>query len=101
MRHGLHMITIRGRVIASIPRSGLSIPRCLMKLSNAEVYEYQKIILSLNDLLDGKDPDIVLPAVISYLAAGGAFSGIEKKKFISFFVSQVDRAYEEFDRRQV
>ena len=52
-------------------------------------------------LLDGKDPDIVLPAVISYLAAGGAFSGIEKKKFISFFVSQVDRAYEEFDRRQV
>ena len=88
-------------MIASTPRNGFSIPRCLMKLSNSEVYEYQKIILSLNDLLDCKDPDIVLPAVISYLAAGGAFSGIEKKKFISFFVSQVDRAYEEFDRRQV
>ena len=91
---------IGGRAIASTPSNGFSIARCLMKLSNAEVYEYQKIILSLNDLLDGKDPDIVLPAVISYLAAGGAFSGIEKKKFISFFVSQVDRAYEEFDRRQ-
>jgi hypothetical protein len=92
---------IGGRVIASTPRSGFSIPRCLMKLSNSEVYEYQKIILAMNDLLDGKDQDIVIPAVISYLAAAGAFSGVEKKKFISFFVSQVDKAYEEFDRRQV
>jgi hypothetical protein len=71
-----------------------------MKLSNAEVYEYQKIILAMNDLLDGKGQDIVIPAVISYLAAAGAFSGVEKKKFISFIVAQIDRAYEELERRK-
>jgi len=72
-----------------------------MKLSDKEVYEYQKIILGLEDLLADRDPNIVLPAVMTYLAAGGAISGVEKKKFISLFVSQTDRAYEEFDRRQV
>lgn len=72
-----------------------------MKLSNEEVYEYQKIVLSISNALEGQDPDIVIPAVVSYLAAAGAFSGTEKKKFISFFVAQVDRAYEELDRRKV
>lgn len=72
-----------------------------MKLSNAEVYEYQKIIMGMDKLFDGKDTVLIIPAVISYLAAAGAFSGVEKKQFISFIVAQIDRAYEELDRRKV
>jgi hypothetical protein len=72
-----------------------------MKLSNERIYEYQKIIMGMDELFDGQDTELIIPAVISYLAAAGAFSGVEKKKFISFIVAQIDRAYEELERRQV
>lgn len=72
-----------------------------MKLSNERIYEYQKIIMGMDELFDGKDTVLIIPAVISYLAAAGAFSGVEKKKFISFIVAQIDRAYEELERGQV
>jgi hypothetical protein len=71
-----------------------------MKLSNERIYEYQKIIMGMDELFDGQDTELIIPAVISYLAAAGAFSGVEKKKFISFIVAQIDRAYEELERRQ-
>jgi hypothetical protein len=41
----------------------------------------------------------VIPAVMAYLAAAGAFSGAEKKEFISYVVAQIDNAFDEFDRR--
>ena len=72
-----------------------------MKLSNERIYEYQKIIMGMDELFDGQDTELIIPAVISYLAAAGAFSGVEKKRFISFIVAQIDRAYEELERRQV
>jgi hypothetical protein len=71
-----------------------------VKLSNERIYEYQKIIMGMDELFDGQDTELIIPAVISYLAAAGAFSGVEKKKFISFIVAQIDRAYEELERRQ-
>jgi len=71
-----------------------------MKLSDKEVYEYQKIVLGLEDLFDGLSMNAVIPAVMAYLAAAGAFSGVEKKKFISYVVAQIDNAFDEFDRRR-
>jgi hypothetical protein len=71
-----------------------------MKLSDEQIYEYQKIILGMEDLFSGKSVDAIIPAVMAYLAAAGAFSGVEKKAFISYIVAQVDNAYEEFERRK-
>ena len=71
-----------------------------MKLSDEQIYEYQKIILGMEDLFSGKSVDAIIPAVMAYLAAAGAFSGVEKKAFISYVVAQIDNAYEEFDRRK-
>jgi hypothetical protein len=70
-----------------------------MKLSDKEAYEYQKIVLGLEDLFDGLSMNAVIPAVMAYLAAAGAFSGAEKKEFISYVVAQIDNAFDEFDRR--
>lgn len=71
-----------------------------MKLSDEQIYEYQKIILGMEDLFSGKSVDAIIPAVMAYLAAAGAFSGVEKKAFISYVVAQIDNAYDEFDRRK-
>ena len=70
-----------------------------MRLSDEEIREYQSIILNLENVFDGKSVHSIIPAVMAYLAAAGAFSGVEKKKFISYVVAQIDSAYEEFDRR--
>ncbi len=72
-----------------------------MRLSDEKIYEYQKIILGMEDLFHGKSVDAIIPAVMAYLAAAGAFSGVEKKQFISYCVAQIDNAYEEFERRKV
>ena len=71
-----------------------------MKLSDEQIYEYQKIILDMENLFSGKSVDTIIPAVVAYFAAAGAFSGVEKKAFISYIVAQVDNAYEEFERRK-
>lgn len=72
-----------------------------MRLSDEKIYEYQKIILGMEDLFHGKSVDAIIPAVMAYLAAAGAFSGVEKKTFISYCVAQIDNAYEDFERRKV
>lgn len=72
-----------------------------MRLSDEKILEYQKIVLGMESLFDGKSIDAIIPAAMAYLAAAGAFSGVEKKAFITFVVSQIDNAYEEFDRRKV
>jgi hypothetical protein len=36
---------------------------------------------------------------MAFVAAAGAFSGVEKKKFISYVVAQIDNAFDEFERR--
>ncbi len=72
-----------------------------MKLSDKEIYEYQKIVLGLEDMFDDLSMNAVIPAVMAFVAAAGAFSGVEKKKFISYVVAQIDNAFDEFERRRV
>lgn len=71
-----------------------------MRIPEEILFEYQKIVLQMNTLFDGKSPDIVIPAVMGFLGAAGAFAGVEKKQFISWVVERIDDAYEEFERRK-
>lgn len=71
-----------------------------MRLTEQQIFEYQKIVLALEDALEGASMDIAVPAIGAYLAAAGAFSEVEKKRFITWIVEQIDNAYEEFDRRK-
>jgi len=52
-------------------------------------------------MFDGLSMNAVIPAVMAFVAAAGAFSGVEKKKFISYVVAQIDNAFDEFERRRV
>ena len=71
-----------------------------MRLTEEQIFEYQKIVLALEDGLEGASMDIAVLAIGAYLAAAGAFSEVEKKKFITWIVEQIDNAYDEFNRRK-
>ena len=72
-----------------------------MRLTEEQIFQYQRIVLAIEDALDGVSMDVAVPAIGAYLAAAGAFSEVEKKKFISWIVEQIDNAYEEFGRRKI
>lgn len=69
-----------------------------MNLPDNIIFQYQSLTLGLTDLLEGKDINVVIPAVMAVLGSAGAFSGAEKKQFISWVVGEIDRAYEEFEK---
>lgn len=71
-----------------------------MRIPEDALFEYQKIVLEMDSLFHGKSTDLVIPAVMSFLGAAGAFSGVEKKEFISWVVERIDDAYEEYKRRK-
>ncbi len=71
-----------------------------MRIPEEILFEYQKIVLEMDALFDGKTPDLVIPAVMSFLGAAGAFAEVDKKQFISWVVERIDEAYEEFERRK-
>ena len=93
MRHGLHMImTIRGRVIAYIPRSGLSIPRCYMD-------KYQRIDENIRSALKGEEISLVIPALTICLARAGAFSGVTQEEFVDYVLSIIKSTFDEYKER--
>lgn len=71
-----------------------------MRIPEDTLFEYQKIILQMDTMFHDKSTDLVIPAVMSFLGAAGAFSGVEKKEFITWVVERIDDAYEEFERRK-
>ncbi len=72
-----------------------------MRIPEEILFEYQKIVLEMDVLFDGKTTDLVIPAVVTFLGAAGAFAEVDKKQFISWVVERIDEAYEEFERRKV
>lgn len=71
-----------------------------MNLPDELISEYQKILLTLDEMLSGEDHNLVIPALTMYLAAAGAFNYLEKKQFISWVVERIDSAYDEYERRK-
>lgn len=64
-------------------------------------HEYSRLIQRVTRSLDGEKLDVVVPALTLFLAQAGAFSGKDKRGFITFVVERIDAAFDELERRSM
>ena len=61
------------------------------------VEEFDKLVSNMGDTLNGKEMEIVIPALTMLLARAGVIGGIEPESLLAYIVMTVSRIYDESD----
>jgi hypothetical protein len=61
------------------------------------VEEFDKLVSNMGDTLNGKEMEIVIPALTMLLARAGVMGGIEPASLLAYIVMTVSRIYDESD----
>lgn len=58
------------------------------------------VFKKIDKALEGEDMDSAIPALTSYLAAAGSFSGVSKRVFAAYVLDAIDKAFRELEERR-
>jgi len=61
------------------------------------VEEFDKLVSNMGDTLNGKEMEIVVPALTMLLARAGVMGGIDPASLLAYIVMTVSRIYDESD----
>lgn len=59
--------------------------------------DFDKLVNNMGDALNGKEMEIVIPALTMLLARAGVIGGIEPESLLAYIVMTVSRIYDESD----
>lgn len=55
--------------------------------------QYDRLIDSVSDTLNGKSIELVIPVLTSLLANAGVMSGVQMESFVHYVVSRIVKSY--------